>query len=75
MLTITNDFTGCETTIDPSKPFTRKRIKAIRSRLHVADCTSGDALGGRGRQEDPALYDFVLQRVEQVAMSGRSEAR
>ncbi len=73
MLTIRNNFTDCATTVNPGKPLTLRRIKAIRGRLHGADCKSGDDLGGRGRQDDPAAYEELLLRAVQVVGSGRDE--
>jgi len=62
-LKIKNEFTNRETWIDIEKPFTQKRIKRIRARLCRPDCTSGDDLGGRGRQEDPELYAATIEKI------------
>jgi len=69
-VTIRNEFAGNEITVDASKPVTAKKIRAWRSKLHAADCTSGDSLGGRGKQDDPEAYDALLMRAERVLMTG-----
>jgi len=72
-VTIRNEFTGREITVDASKPLTAKKIKAWRSKLHGADCTSGDDLGGRGRQADADAYEALLSRAQQVVATGVDE--
>lgn len=72
-VTIRNEFTGNEITVDASKPVTAKKVKAWRSKLHAADCTSGDELGGRGKQADPEAYEALLLRAQQVVATGRGE--
>lgn len=72
-VTIRNEFTGNEITVDASKPVTAKKVKAWRSKLHAADCTSGDDLGGRGKQADPEAYEALLLRAQQVVATGRDE--
>ena len=73
-VTIRNEFTGNEITVDAGKPVTAKKVKAWRSRLHTADCTSGDDLGGRGKQDNQAAYDALLVRAQQVVATGRDES-
>ena len=72
-ITIRNEFTGNEITVDSSRPLTAKKIKAWRSKLHTATCISGDDLGGRGKQDDQAAYEALLVRAQQVAATGRDE--
>ena len=72
-VTIRNEFTGNEITVDASKPVTAKKVKAWRNKLHAADCTSGDDLGGRGKQADQAAYDALLVRAQRVVATGRDE--
>lgn len=62
-VTIRNDFTGNAITVDASRPVTAKKVRAWRSKLHAADCTSGDTLGGRGPQSDPEAYEELLERA------------
>jgi hypothetical protein len=73
MLTIKNEFTGNEVSVDTSKPLTAKKIKAIRSKLHAADCTSGDDLGGRGKQDDADAYEALLMRAQRIVATGKDE--
>lgn len=72
-VTIRNDFTNLEITVDASKPLTARKIKTWRSKLHAADCLSGDELGGRGKQADPEAYESLRDRAEQVVATGRDE--
>lgn len=72
-VTIRNEFTGNEITVDASKPVTAKKVKAWRSKLHAADCKSGDDLGGRGKQADPDAYEALLIRAQRVVATGRDE--
>jgi len=72
-VTIRNEFTGNEITVDASKPVTVKKVKAWRSKLHAADCTSGDDLGGRGKQADPEAYEALVVRAQRVVATGRDE--
>ena len=72
-VTIRNDFTGNEIRVDASRPVTAKKVKAWRSKLHAPDCTSGDDLGGRGKQEDPEAYEALLLRAQQVAATGNEK--
>ena len=69
MITITNDFTGRETRVDPSRPMTTRKALAIRRRLCADDCKSGDCLGARGQQEPG--YDRLAERAAQAILSGR----
>ncbi len=73
LLKISNDFTGRSTIVDPSKPLTRARIRAIRRRLCADSCRSGDDLGGRGSQENPVQYLHFLDRAIRVLMTGKGE--
>jgi len=70
---ISNEFTGREITVDATKPITARKIKTWRSKLHAARCTSGDDLGGRGKQVDQEAYDVFLSRAQRVAATGRDE--
>lgn len=70
---IRNNFTGSEITVDASKPVTAKKILAWRSKLHAADCTSGDDLGGRGKQAHQEAYDALLSRAQRVVATGQDE--
>lgn len=72
-VTIRNEFTGNEITVDAGKPVTAKKVKAWRSKLHAADCKSGDSLGGRGKQADPEAYEALLMRAERVVCTGIDE--
>lgn len=72
-VTIRNEFTGKEITVDPTKPLTANKVKAWRRKLHAADCTSGDDLGGRGKQADPEAYEALLVRAQEVVGTGRNE--
>lgn len=65
-LTIRNEFTGREISVDPSKPLTPKKIAGWRSKLHCRDCMSGDDLGGRGKQDDQEAYDQLLFRAQKM---------
>ena len=69
MITISNDFTGRQTRVDPSKPVTAKRALTIRRRLCSDDCTSGDTLGARGPQEPG--YDRLLDRAAQAILTAK----
>ena len=69
-VTIRNEFTGNEISVDASKPLTAKKIASWRSKLHAADCTSGDDLGGRGKQSDEDAYSQLLQRAQRVLATG-----
>ena len=51
-ITIRNDFTQRETTVDTTRPITKKRIAEIRRRLCATECKSGDILGARGPQAE-----------------------
>ena len=73
-VTIRNEFTGAVITVDPSKPVTAKKVRSWRSKLHAADCTSGDDLGGRGKQADPEAYEDFLVRAQKVVLTGRDES-
>ena len=73
MLTVRNDFTGASAAINIAIPLTADRIKSLRRKLHAANCTSGDELGGRGPQDDPATYVATLLRAQSVVCSGRDE--
>lgn len=66
-ITIQNEFTGRAITVDASKPLTAKKIASWRNKLQAKGCTSGDTLGGRGRQENAEAYEALLSRAEQVA--------
>jgi len=72
-VTIHNEFTGREITVDASKPVTAKKVASWRSKLHASDCKSGDDLGGRGKQADPEAYEALLLRAQQVVATGRDE--
>ena len=67
-LTIVNDFTGRETTVDTSRPMTPRRALEIRRRLCSDDCTSGDTLGSRGPQADG--YRDFLERADRAILTG-----
>jgi len=69
-ITISNEFSGRETTVDTSKPLTREKVRAIRRRLCRPECASGDILGARGRQDEPEAYLDFLVRAEAVLVSG-----
>lgn len=69
-VTIRNEFTGNKITVDASKPLTAKKIASWRSKLHAADCTSGDDLGGRGKQDDHEAYLQLLTRAQRVLSTG-----
>lgn len=62
-LRIRNDFTNRETWIDADRPLNRRKVKRIRARLCRPECRSGDILGGRGPQENPALYAEIIEKV------------
>jgi hypothetical protein len=66
-LTIRNDFTGRETTVDIERPMTPRRALAIRRRLCGDDCTSGDTLGARGPQADG--YREFLDRADRAILT------
>jgi hypothetical protein len=68
-LTIVNDFTGRETTVDTLRPMTPRRALEIRRRLCSDDCTSGDTLGTRGAQADG--YRELLDRADRAILTGR----
>ena len=70
---IRNEFTGNEIAVDSSKPVTAKKVKLWRSKLHAADCKSGDDLGGRGKQDDQTAYDALLVRAQRVVATGQDE--
>lgn len=72
-VTIRNEFTGNEITVDASKPVTAQKLKVWRSKLHAADCKSGDDLGGRGKQADPESYESLLERAQLVVATGQDE--
>ena len=72
-VTIRNEFTGNEITVDAGKPVTAKKVASWRSKLHAADCKSGDDLGGRGKQDDQDAYDALLLRAQLVVATGRDE--
>ena len=72
-VSISNEYTGKSITVDTSRPLTRKKIATWRSKLHNPGCTSGDDLGGRGKQEDPDAYEALLTRAQQVVLTGRDE--
>ena len=65
-ITIKNEFTGSTTTVDPSRPLTRQKIRAIRRRLCRPECTSGDLLGARGPQADAEAYERFHDRAIDV---------
>jgi hypothetical protein len=67
-LTIVNDFTGRETTVDTLRPMTPRRALEIRRRLCSDDCTSGDTLGSRGPQADG--YRDFLDRADRAILTG-----
>ena len=67
-LTIRNDFTGRETTVDTLRPMTARRTLEIRRRLCSDDCTSGDTLGARGPQA--AGYRELLDRADRAILTG-----
>ena len=69
-LTIRNDFTGRETTVDTSLPMTPRRALAIRRRLCGDNCTSGDTLGARGPQADG--YREFLDRADSAILTGEN---
>lgn len=66
-LTIQNDFTGRETTVDTLRPMTARRALEIRRRLCSDDCTSGDTLGARGPQA--AGYRDFLDRADRAILT------
>jgi hypothetical protein len=66
-LTIVNDFTGRETTVDTSRPMTARRALDIRRRLCSDDCTSGDTLGARGPQAEG--YRELLDRADRAILT------
>lgn len=66
-LTIVNDYTGRETTVDTSRPMTARRALEIRRRLCSDDCTSGDTLGARGAQA--AGYREFLDRADRAILT------
>ena len=63
-LTLTNEFHNTQATIVAGRPWTHRRIAAIRRQLCVNDCTCGDALGTRGPQ--PKGYWEELEAAEAV---------
>lgn len=66
-LTIRNDYTGRETTVDTLRPMTPRRALDIRRRLCSDDCTSGDTLGARGPQA--AGYPELLDRADRAILT------
>lgn len=66
-LTIVNDYTGRETTVDTLRPMTPRRALDIRRRLCSDDCTSGDTLGARGPQADG--YRDFLDRADRAILT------
>ena len=66
-LTIVNDYTGRQTTVDIERPMTPRRALAIRRRLCGDNCTSGDTLGARGPQADG--YREFLDRADRVILT------
>ncbi len=69
-LTIRNDYTGRETTVDTERPMTPRRALAIRRRLCSDNCTSGDTLGARGPQADG--YREFLDRADSAILTGEN---
>jgi hypothetical protein len=69
-LTIVNDYTGRETTVDTERPMTPRRALAIRRRLCSDNCTSGDTLGGRGPQAEG--YREFLDRADRAILTGEN---
>jgi hypothetical protein len=69
-LTIVNDYTGRETTVDTERPMTPRRALAIRRRLCSDNCTSGDTLGARGPQADG--YREFLDRADSAILTGEN---
>jgi hypothetical protein len=67
-ITIVNDYTGRETTVDTLRPMTARRALEIRRRLCSDDCTSGDTLGARGAQADG--YPELLDRADRAILTG-----
>jgi hypothetical protein len=67
-LTIRNDFTGRQTTVDIDRPMTPRRVLEIRRRLCSDNCTSGDTLGARGPQA--AGYRDFLDRADRAILTG-----
>lgn len=67
-LTIRNDYTGRETTVDTDRPMTPRRALEIRRRLCSDDCTSGDTLGARGPQAEG--YRELLDRADRAILTG-----
>lgn len=72
-VTIRNSFTGRSITVDANRPLTVRKIKGWRAKLHNAGCTSGDDLGGSGKQDDPGVYALLLDRARKVICSGQNE--
>jgi hypothetical protein len=66
-LTIRNDYTGRETTVDTLRQMTARRALEIRRRLCSDDCTSGDTLGARGPQADG--YRDFLDRADRAILT------
>jgi hypothetical protein len=69
-LTIVNDYTGRETTVDTERPMTPRRALAIRRRLCSDNCTSGDTLGGRGPQDE--RYQAFRDRADRAILTGEN---
>ena len=70
-LTIRNDFTSRQTTVDASRPMTGRKALTIRRRLCADECTSGDHLGARGPQEDPDEYRILADRAAQAILTAK----
>lgn len=68
MIMITNDFTGRSTSVNPALPMTTCKADAIRARLCLPSCSSGDDLGARGPQVEG--YLDLLYRAQSAIMSG-----
>jgi hypothetical protein len=69
-LTIVNDYTGRETTVDTERPMTPRRALAIRRRLCSDNCTSGDTLGARGPQDE--RYQAFRDRADRAILTGEN---
>lgn len=70
-ITIRNDFNSRSTKVDPSRPMTAKRALTIRRRLCADDCTSGDHLGARGRQDNPEAYRLLADLAAQAILTAK----
>lgn len=65
---IRNDYHGTETTINPTIPFSRRRVRRIKARLcPVGVCQCSDTLGGRGPQG--AGYSAVLEQADHAVIT------